>query len=359
MAKFPLSASTRVIFLMAIVTQYAPAARAESVMIKRKFEPGSKQYVESAVEVKQKISGTPMGDMNIDVRRVYGLWETVESVEGDVAEVRLTFDRAAQWMDFPMWNNPYFDSDDPHDPDAAELLRRIYSELIDKSINLKIKDAEIVEFGGLDEIREYISRKIGTNFIWQQMSAEFTNEQGKQNWEEALFQLYPEKEIKVGETWDSSATAVHPKIGTTRTDFTYKLDRFTDKGGRRIAVITYDAKVDTVHGNEQPDPNAAELSGTTEGEALYDVQAGVVVSDHYTNATQIKMPIPGTGSADQPPQFMNVEVRLNADLKRQTPEARAADKAEARSKAEARAKAEQAEEDEEKVDDEDEDEDDD
>jgi len=284
-------------------------ARAESLVIARQFTPGSVRYIESAMDVQQKIAGSPMGEMNIVVRRVYGTWEKVESVQDGLAQLKVTFDRLAQVMDFPMWGNPRFDTDDPDDPESANLLRQVFPEIVGESFVMGVKGGKIVSFAGMDQISKKVSQKAIANAFWEQMKSEFTDEAGRQSWDESQLLFYPNKEVKIGETWPGTALSEQPHVGKMKTEYTYKLERLAEQAGRPTAVISFVGATSSVYEGAEPDPNAAKVTGTVKGEAVYDVKDGLVVGDKSTIDTHIKLPLPGTAGAEGGTQFLDVDVK--------------------------------------------------
>ena len=403
MSHTAVSTRNAVLVLLAICILPTAQTLAESVLIKRKFDPAHKSYIESRTEVGQDISGLPWPPMKLHSTELYGLWEKVESVADGKTKIVLTYDRAARDVESPMVGVIEFDTDDPENEEAAPEFRSILTPMIGMSMTLKVsKKGKAVSFTGLDAINKKISASAIASMQWEQMKDDFTDQRGKETWGEGLLRIYPNKKVKVGDTWQVSSSIVRPRIGTIVTEYQYKVDRIGKEDGRKVVMISYTAKVSKgpdaepeadakgrSSGKEEPkkgdtkkhrakeddagkdnaDKDSAkkkdaeknggkqddakkgsglksEISGSLSGKATYDVELGRMVRRSTEGLVNIKIPlsklIPDMPAGEKP-RFAVIKTTIKRTTSILTEKERATQKAEAHEKAELRKKAEEDE----------------
>jgi len=382
--------SVALIFTALFVLPAGPAL-GESVMIKRKYVSGRTSYIENQVELVQDISGLPMPALKLQSDQLYGLWERVESSTKDKTKIVLTYDRAARKVNAPMMGDVEFDTDDPEYEEAAPQLGTVLKPMIGMAMTMEVdKDGKVISFSGMDAVNERVSKLAIASMHWEQMKEEFTDERGKETWGTQPLLIYPNKKVKKGDTWKASSFRVRPRIGTIVTDYQYKFDRIGKENGRKIAVISYTAKVSLRPDAEKtPDAEAegakkkaassdkpdkkdtkqegsekkeeakdaepdAEVSGSMSGMATYDVKLGRIVKRNIEGKVDIKVPLskvmPNVPTGDEP-KLATFKITIKSATSILSEEDRNKQKAEARKKAELRRKAEEEEEEEEEEDD--------
>jgi hypothetical protein len=354
----------------------AGCALDKSVMLKREYVPGRISYIESQSELEQDISGLPMPPMKFQITQLYGLWETVDSAARGKTRIVLTYDRAARSVEAPMMGDVEFDTDDPDNEEAAPQLRTVLEPMIGMPVTMELgKDGEVVSFSGMDAINKKVSEKAVASMHWDHLKEEFTNERGKETWSTSPLLIYPNKKVKVGDTWNASISIERHMVGTIVTDYQYTVDRIDTENGRKTVSISAtglmskgeDAKEDTdskeqasiEEGEEGEDVEQKqaeqtgpemELTGSLTGTALYDVESGRIVRRTTDSNVDIKIPlstlIPNLPAGDEP-QFAKFKTVIKITTLVLTEEERNAQKAEARKKAEMRKKAEEEDDDDE------------
>jgi len=346
----------------------------ESVMLKRVCAPGRISYIENQVVIEQDISGLPMPPMKFQLKQLYGLWEEVKSAAGDKTEIVLTYDRAARMSEAPMMGAVEFDTDDPDYEEAAPQLGVVLKPMIGMAVTMELdKDGKVVAFSGMDAINKKVSERAVASMHWAQMQEEFTDERGKETWGTGPRLIYPNKKVKVGDTWKASQSIERHMVGTIVTDYQFKVDRIGMENGRKTVSISVngvmsagaDAKEDsdskepaskeegkdendaTTDEAKQPDPKTV-VDGTVTGTALYDVQLGRIVKRTSESHVDIKIPLskvmPNLPAGEEP-QFAIFNTILKGTTSILTEKERNAQKTEARKRAELRKKAEEEEDD--------------
>lgn len=368
------------LILAALSVLPAGTSLGQSVMLRREYAPGQISYIESETEIEQDISGLPMPPMKLHMKQLYGLWEEVESATGDKTKIVLTYDRAARTVEAPMMGAVEFDTDDPDCEEAAPQLGVVLKPMIGMALRMELdKDGKAVTFSGMDAIHKKISEKAVASMHWAQMQEEFTDERGMETWGTGPLLIYPNKKVKVGDTWKASSSIVRHFVGTIVTDYQYKVDRIGMESGRKIVSISatgtvsgsahakkeadledHDSKEEGKKQNEitqeeekKADPEA-EVSGLVSGTASYDVELGRIVKRTSESKVDIKIPLsklmPNVPAGEEP-QFANFKTAIKRTTLILTKKERNAEKEEARNRAEMRKKAEEDDDDDEEEDD--------
>ncbi|UCE60210.1 MAG: hypothetical protein JSU63_00380 [Phycisphaerales bacterium] len=355
----------------------------ESVVLRREYVPGTTSYIEREIDIEQDISGLPMPPMKFQTKELYGLWEKVESATREKAKIVLTYDRAARKVAAPMMGEAEFDTDDPEYEEAAPQLATILKPMMGMSLTMEVtREGKVLSFTGMDAINKKISELAVASMHWQHMQEEFTNKRGEENLGREPLLIYPNKNVKVSDTWKASSSVSRPRIGTIVTDYEYKVGRIGTENGRKTASISVTGTVsiepdekesadaaktaadsesntagDATEEEKKPEPET-EVNGTLSGEATYDVALGRVVKRSLKGNIDIKIPLsklmPGVPTEGEP-QFANFKTKIDSKVSVLTEKERNAQKVEASKKAEMRRKAEEEEDEEDDEDDEEED----
>lgn len=279
-------------------------ARAQSVMIKPKFAAGDTIYIDQTREMKQKIENAPMGGgtMEIESLQVYGLNRKIESASDGGTKFSMTFDRVVQKYDSPMGGGT-FDSDNPGDEDANQMMSGPFKAIIGGTFRISLgTDGQVKECSGMKEILEKIQDAAPGNPMAMQLETEFSDERGKLTYWEAFFLLYPNKEVKVGDTWKKMHHDTLPRVGKVITNYEYKLDRLSEEAGRKVAVITYKTTMERdPSGKNEGEHNFfgenPVIKGSGGGTATYDIERGLVVKQVSNRHVTIEGSPSGGGKA--------------------------------------------------------------
>lgn len=271
----------------------AAEAPAESVKIHRKFDTKSKHYVERSTDIIQKISGAGMpggGPMEIKMHQLFGVEEKVEDGKLGKKALTITFERARQSMDMPMMGNIEYDSDDPDNEEAAPQLSSLLKPMIGEKLTMEItRDGKVVNFAGMDAIAKKISENATANPLWMQQKQRFTDRRARKEWGEDPLRMYPNKEVNVGDSWESTSEDEDPQLGTILSKTKYKLEKLTKEDGRQIAEISYATDISKIKDGEG-DTGRAKMEGKSSGKAFYDAESGLIVRQEGEGETKLKMP---------------------------------------------------------------------
>jgi hypothetical protein len=328
-----MSRLSRILSLTLIVA--SPAIAEDAVLLKPKHEPGRTRYIEShmTVDMSQSVGDAP--GMKGKIERTYGVMQKITSGTEAGGKWQMTFDRVAQDFAFPGMS-AMFDSDDPDNEDASPTLAAFLKPMLGMSIDLEVDAAgNISSCNGMKDILAKIE-KGGPNTFAMMLKPEMTDDRAKTSWGDALLVLYPNKKVKVGDTWKTTAEINAPQLGKILTDYDCKLEKITDQAGRKVAIVGYksvsrltEAPAETPAAKkpaaddddeadedsddkdkpaEKPAKSANQLNATSVGTAVFDAQTGEMLTRSDEGTSQIQMTLAGAGK-------MKIEQKLKQEIK--------------------------------------------
>jgi len=294
-------------------------------------------FSKNTTDITQKITGTPMGEMTIKIRQIQGVWEQPERADNGKTKVVLTFDRIVRDFDMAMASGR-FDTDDPKNEDADPQLEAISQPMIGASLSYDVdKSGKLVSFSGMQAIHDKIAEGATANMYWMQMQQRFTDDVARKEWAETPLGTYPNRKVKVGDTWTATLTEDVPRLGKLTTNYRYKLDRIRRQDGHSVAVISISGTMSLAAPKTEGDKSVPEFKGSVSGSAIYDIRSGMIVSRTGDSTATIKMPAPMGGEG----RFVNIDITTHDTSRVLAPDERAAQKRQARKKA-ARQKEDEA-----------------
>jgi hypothetical protein len=325
--------SRNLIILLAVAAVAVAYAPGQTVLLKPKFTPGSVAYVETKQDIKQDMSGAPLpgGSATMNMNQIFGLLEKVEAAGKNVHLVQ-TFDRVSMRMESsaaPGMGGDY-DSDRPEN-DESGMLGQIFPPMVGGVLTIEIDpDGKVVSAKGMQKIIEKIEESGGGNPMFAQMKESMTDDSTKTEWQTRLA-FFPNKEVKVGETWTKTVKSPMPTIGELQVEFNCKLEKVEKKDGHDLAIIAYTTKT-----TQPADAKAEEgmggmkfavEGGTGKGTVTFDAQRGEIVKRVQDSTLKLRLQMPGAAEdADSP--GMKISVDSKETLTLMTEQERKAQKAE-------------------------------
>ncbi|MBI5761910.1 MAG: hypothetical protein HZA51_00125 [Planctomycetes bacterium] len=337
----------------------ASIASAESVMLKPKHKVGDTVYVEQAADILQKIHNPMMGEpMEINLQRTYGLIRKVESATDGGAKLSWTYDRAMQKIESPMLEAAY-DSDSAGNEDESEMLADLLQAMIGGKFNIEMsKDFSNASCSGMEAILDKTQEAGAGGMLSQQLQRELTDDRGRVTYGETMYLMYPNKEVKVGETWAKTQRDTIPQLGKVVSHYEYKLDKIAEEAGRKVAIVSFKSNVE----NDKSDKSAKEddamhgmtpvIKGLSTGVTTFDIERGMVTKSVSNSETNIEMKQPDAGKKDGekddeeegagqgPPPGMKIQVKVKQTTTVMSESERAKQKEAAAEKAKTKKKAE-------------------
>lgn len=308
-----------------VLALFSLPAAGQSVLLKPKFKTGEKFYAEITSSASQEIKGPMAGPdgMTINVQQIEGMLCEVKSASPESTELEMTFDRVGQFLDMAMMPARFdSDMDDPKDPSnqAAVAL----GPKLGMSLKMKLgPDGRVVECTGMEDVVAKLEKEALGVALFEQERPALTDERMASQWSTAFGALYPNREVKSGDTWTNTLPYLVPRMGNVTYVFNCKADSIVEEGGRKYLVIRYDGTIQ-VPEEMKSKPNqygmvVQKFDGTHSGVAKYDIERGLITSQHSKQTFDMTMgmpqPEPTTQPAEGPPPMqVSVVAHLNGDM---------------------------------------------
>ncbi len=272
--------------IVAVVFQFAVSivSAQESVDLSPKFEADRTAYVEQDAEVIAE-SKSPMGQFDMTLNFKSGILKHVKAgTKG--ANVDLTIDRAAMTFDSSMGPS-FFDSDIPDEEQSAQW-GQILGPQVGSTLGLEVDGSnKVVKCTGMEALVKKIDAEATENMFWQMERKKYDAAAYAAQWQNLALSIFPEKEVKVGDTWTKRYIEDMAELKDFGFDCTYKLESISKNNGETLAEISFQGKVADKQGDYEADSwmpvsgievQKATLSGT----ATINVDRGELVrrEDH-------------------------------------------------------------------------------
>jgi hypothetical protein len=341
--------------LTALVTAVAAFAASsivragDEIKLVAKFKQGDKTYFEHVLDMTQSIEmPNGPGAMTFKSNMITGMMEEVGETKAGGAEVRMTFDRMAMDFDAQMMAMK-FDSDAPDD--SAPMISTIFEEMVGGTLTMRVDaTGEVTGFDGMKAISQKVTDANPANPMWMQMRNQFTDDYYKDVLATSRYAIFPDKPVKVGDTWTSNMET-EPAPGMKHTvASTYTLDSVGKKDGRNVATISVTQTFKKAEGDAAA--GGAEIrvfEGSGKGTAMIDIDRGMLIEQSGDATLRVEGRMPGPmGTTDMKIQVesgLTMRILSAADRAKQKADAaamKAKKEAEAEAKAKAKEKAESA-----------------
>ncbi len=337
-----MNTTTRHFGLIVVLLLATPlAVRAEKVLVQRKYTPNAKRYMETETEVKQTITGLPMGTIVVEFSQLLGTWEEVKSTSPEKTELVLTYDRAKHRMVNPMMGTLEFDTDDPDNEEAAPIFQQIAEPMLGMAMKAEFgSSGELISFKGVDAIREKIDARAVANPLWMHFKESMNDDAESRKWIKVPWLLFPNKKVRRGDSWKASSVEDEPRIGKIKTDYEFKVDSIEKRDGHTVVIVSFAGALSLEDAKAEGDAPKPTLEGKTVGHATFDATTGVVLGRTSTIEQNIDAPI-GAEMGGDGTKRMQVKVDVKTSQVFMTPAERDAQKVAAKKKA-AKRKADEA-----------------
>jgi hypothetical protein len=264
------------------------------------------------------LTGLPGGMDNLTIDQSTS--QTLTSVADDVAAdgtttLRQTVDAIKMELNSPVLTMA-FDSANPEaNPNPTNtMLKNIFSQLIGQSYTVTMAaTGEVKKVEGISQLAEKMFKNVGQDpmlsGMFDGMKANLSDDAMKNLFTQSFAQ-FPDKPIKVGDSWNGQVSTANPMLGTLVTSLKSTLKSIDGDAGGRVAhvAITVSVKRDSAK-PVPPNPMGMTLDmgeSTGEGEQIFDVGAGLLRSS--TVRLTIPMSMSGNGP-DGTPLNMQTNVK--------------------------------------------------
>lgn len=243
-----------------------------SKMLKFNFEKGKGYDYEMIMNMDQEVMGTKQ---QIDMSTYYSMDVTED--DGSMKSIKTRFDRFKMNMDV-MGMKLEVDTEKPiatgSDTDVEKnplaMLNRLFGAIKGQQFLMKVDpEGKVVEITGFKEMGQSIADSLGLDKekkeeMMKSFSQQFNETSMKEQFERVLY-IFPNKEVKVGDSWEKKTVTSGPMAGNYNSTYTVK-----DIEGD---MVTLEEVTKIESDNEQ-----MKLKGEQTGTLVVDSKTGLVVT---------------------------------------------------------------------------------
>lgn len=262
---------TSTIFLLVIASCQTTKSSTASKMLKFDFEKGRGYDYEMILNMDQEVMGQKI---KMDMASYYSM--DVIGDDGQNKTISTVYDRLKMSIGIGGMNIE-IDSDEPFpnlgeggDKEEMQMLNRFMGAIKGRRFSMKVNpEGKIVDLSGFKGMAESIADSLGLgNEDREEMIKKFDerfNEESIKEQFERFWYIFPNKEVKVGDSWEKSSTATGMAAGKYQSRYTVK-----EIEGDMV-TLEEDTKIE---GGQ----DKVELDGKVKGTLVIDSKTGLVVS---------------------------------------------------------------------------------
>lgn len=260
------------LFMGVVTTESCQSAKTATAtkMLKFNFEKGKGYDYEMTMNMDQEIMGQKM---KMDMLTYYSM-DVVED-DGAIKTVTSTYDRFKMNMniagiDMVIDSDKPVSSIDATGNDPMKMMNKILGAIKGRQFTMKVNaEGKVLEVEGFENMAQSIidSLDIGVEMreqMIQQFDKQFNEQSVKDQFERILY-IFPNKEIKVGDSWEKKSSSLGIAKGLYNSVYTV-----TDIEGD---MVTLDEK-STI----KSDDEGAKMNGKVSSKIIVDSKTGLIVS---------------------------------------------------------------------------------
>ena len=159
------------------------------------------------------------------------------------------------------------------------MMSKVFSGIVNKPFSMRVdEEGRVLELTGFDKIITDMIDSLGLDAqmktqVLASMKDQFNEQTMKDNMAQ-LFTIFPNKEIKVGDSWDKSYTTGGKMAGKFTTTYTVK-----EIEGDHVTMSTK-TKIG-------PIDNTTEIDGTQTGNIIVDSKTGLMINAEYNQDIKV------------------------------------------------------------------------
>jgi hypothetical protein len=242
-----------------------------SKMLKFNFEKGKGYDYEMIMSVDQEMMGQKM---EMDMTTYYSM--DVKEDNGELKTISTTFDRFKMKMGMGGLNLDV-DTDDANqvsggiedEKNPMNILNKLFGAIKGQRFLMKVNaEGKIEEISGFNQMAESIADSLGLEpekrtEMMKSFNQQFNEKSVKEQFERVLY-IFPNKEIKIGDTWQKNSETSGQFAGKYNSTYTVK----EIEGD----MVTVEEKSKIISDN-----NKGQMDGSVIGELVIDSRTGLVV----------------------------------------------------------------------------------
>ncbi|GJM26352.1 MAG: hypothetical protein DHS20C16_27670 [Phycisphaerae bacterium] len=283
------------------------------VMLSRNTSSGTSQFVEMNDDIETFSRGGFFGEEGVTRKSTRLRTVKRESGKGTAngaSRVTLTFDRVAMFMETAQ-APASFDSDTDDPTDDADPLAAALGPMLGKSLSFELDNkGQVTASKGIDELYAAVEEAAAGGMLFVQLEEELTDARTRFYWNDSHACLYPNKKVKVGDTW--AATSIQPSIYQKDSLRTYqcKVDFIGERDGKLVVDVSYEVKMKEMDDNKGKarmfGMSLSLKDGHAKGTATFDVNRG----EYVTQTEEFSMNLVGKTDGTSPGTTRDVESRI-------------------------------------------------
>lgn len=241
-------------------------------MLKFDLEKGKGYDYEMIINMDQEIMGQPM---KMDMTTYYSM--DVSGDEGGIKTIISSFERFKMKTSVAGMNIDV-DTDEEIKGDSSDLktnplgaINKMFGALKGQKFTMKVNpEGKITEVTGFENMAENMANSLGLDKeekeeMMKGFKGQFNADEIKQNLERFWY-IFPNKEVKVGDSWDKTTVMSGKMPGTYKS--TYKV---TEIEGDMVTL-------DEISKIQSKEGEAISLTGEVKGTLVVDSKSGLVVT---------------------------------------------------------------------------------
>lgn len=242
-----------------------------SKMLKFGFEKGKGYDYEMIINTDQDFGDAKT---QVDMTSYYSMDVTED--DGNIKNITTTFERVKSRI--PLMgltleidtDKPLPDFGNPDLKEAVNMLNGFLGAVKGRKFNMKVNtEGKVTEISGLKEMALAIADSFHLGVkekgeLVEKFNVQFSDQKVRNEFERFLY-IFPNKEVKVGDSWQKTTSAVGPMGGVYTSTYTVK----EIEGD----MVTLDEKTKI-----SSDGGAAKVDGEVEGSLVVDSKTGLIVN---------------------------------------------------------------------------------
>jgi hypothetical protein len=253
---------------------------ASGKMLKFNLEKGKGYDYEMVVDMDMKMEGqtskvTVDGDYSM---KIVDENAGVKTVATTYNSVKMSMN--VMGMNIEMDSNKPVEGDVDMKKNPMGAMNKIMAGLINKPFMVKVnEEGDVLEVTGFDKIVSDMIDSLGLEEQQKEMAKasmkdQFNDQSMKDNFAQ-MFTIFPNKEVKVGDSWKKTHSTVGKMGAVYNTTYTVK-----DIDGDHVTLRT-DTKINS-------DKEGAEIDGTQTGNIIVDSKTGLMINSEFDQNFKMK-----------------------------------------------------------------------
>lgn len=318
-----MSAFRRLASAASILLLAAAANAPEGVELRWRFKAGDVLRYRMVMKQEMQMSGPAEFETTTDM--AFAMREEVKEVSpAGVAKIDVKYEALRAEMAMPMGDLSYDSTRKGEDAKKNSEELSALAGLLDMQFHMEMDPTgRVLSVSGLKEAVEKAFADQGDDPMSKQMLSglrkAFDEDRVREMFE---FNVFPEKKLAAGDTWNRAFEIPAPMIGKMKYALDFKFDGTEDRAGAPIAKLSYVAKLTIEKGaadeapvSDQFDMDIAMDSSDGKGTVLFDMRAGRVLENNLTMKMDLTMTLRPTGDGNGQSMEMAMEMAMDMTVR--------------------------------------------